>query len=446
MNLKYKLALGSMLLTVVGILAISQFSYRLIKRTRQNELVSKGTILARKFGEQYARAIQNREESSLLKGLLDLLKDPEVLYGMVTDAQGRVIAHTNVHMVGGVLKGLAGRTPGAGDEVFTRRYNSSDQAILEVAVKTKAGDLPEEAFFLESAPDGRKSERPLGMVSVGLSMKPMLRFVASIGRGLIYIALAALASTFLFSMAFALLITHPISRLLAGIEAITKGDLASGVGHELRNPLGAIRNAIYYVRDSLKGDPIVQQDPSVMEFLDLADREIKSSTSIISDLLDFARVLKLELEDTDINVLIDSSLGAMEFPANVKLIKNLKEDLPHAPVDGQKMRQVFINLASNAVQAMPQGGELEIDTSLSGVSGNSADAVLIQFKDTGVGIRREDMKEIFEPLFTTKAKGTGLGLAICQGIVEKHGGMILVDSEVGKGSTFTVHLPCRTQI
>ncbi len=220
------------------------------------------------------------------------------------------------------------------------------------------------------------------------------------------------------------------------------GKLASGVGHELRNPLGAIQNAIYYIKDALKGnETLKQQDPSLGEFIELAEKEIHSASTIISDLLDFSRVVKLFPEPTDLNALLRDMKDVIQIPSGIHLAESYQEDLPKMMIDAQKMRQVFINLANNAVQAMPSGGELYIGTRLDNGHGGPNPWVHVDFKDTGVGISEEGKRMLFEPLFTTKAKGTGLGLAISHGIVENHGGKIVVQSEVGKGSVFSVQFP-----
>ncbi|MGQ0645097.1 MAG: sensor histidine kinase [Elusimicrobiota bacterium] len=219
------------------------------------------------------------------------------------------------------------------------------------------------------------------------------------------------------------------------------GQLASGVGHELRNPLGAIQNVIYYLRDSLSDNPALKQDPALPELLDIAQKEIKGATNILSDLLDFSRVVRLAPASCAVETVLEETLQVLQVPPSVKVIKDWAAGIPAAVMDHQKMKQVFTNLAQNAIQAMPLGGELRISARLE--SGDRGPGVAVEFKDTGEGISPEFIKKIFEPLFTTKAKGTGLGLAICQGIVEAHGGRIQVASELGKGSAFTVLIPLK---
>ena len=217
------------------------------------------------------------------------------------------------------------------------------------------------------------------------------------------------------------------------------GQLAASVSHELRNPLGAIRNAIYYIRESLKGAQILKKDPELEEFILLADKEVSRANQIIGDLLDFSRSIKLLRGLTNIAVVLRETLKSLEIPSNVKIQVDAAPDLPQVLVDPGRMVQVFANLILNAVQAMPEGGELRITAEADNPEGRAQ--LSIKFKDSGTGIPPEIKNKIFEPLFTTKAKGTGLGLPICASIIQAHNGTIAVESEDGKGAAFTIRLP-----
>ena len=229
-------------------------------------------------------------------------------------------------------------------------------------------------------------------------------------------------------------------KMLRSQKLAAIGQLASSVGHELRNPLGAINNAIYYIRDALKGSAVLLQDPSLSEFLNMAETEIQNSTRIIKDLLDFAHVGRHSLQPTDLNGQLKSLKNVVTIPKNIQIIEDYSPEMPSLLLDSQRMRQVFINLIVNAVQAMPEGGRLFVSTRFQNGPGPENPVISVIFQDTGTGMSEETMKKLFEPLFTTKSKGTGLGLAICRGIVDSHGGKIFVESVLGKGSTFTVRL------
>jgi len=156
---------------------------------------------------------------------------------------------------------------------------------------------------------------------------------------------------------------------------------------------------------------------------------------VVTGLTDFARPIRLGLVETDARQLIDEVLSTSPIPQNVKAAVKVEDDLPRLLIDPQMMRRVLTNLFLNAVQAMPRGGKLTVRVSKSG------ETILISVRDTGREIPDEILPKLFNPLFTTKTRGQGLGLATCKRLVEAHGGTITVESQVGKGTTFTVNMP-----
>jgi len=209
------------------------------------------------------------------------------------------------------------------------------------------------------------------------------------------------------------------------------GRLAGGVGHELRNPLGAISNAIYFL-DMVLEEP----EPEVKETLEILQKEVKTSERIISSLLDFARAKPPTWRKVNINDVVQEALSRTAVPENVEVVSQLDEALPIILADPDQLGQVFGNLILNAIQAMPEGGQLVVESKLP-----TPESVAVSFTDTGVGIPEENLGKLFEPLFTTKAKGVGLGLSVAKTLVDGHWGTIEVESEVGKGTTFRVRLP-----
>jgi signal transduction histidine kinase len=209
------------------------------------------------------------------------------------------------------------------------------------------------------------------------------------------------------------------------------GQLASSVAHELRNPLGVMKNVIYY----LNMLEIVQTNGEVKENLEVLSKEIEIADKVITDILEFSRIKKPALKHEDINLIVKEVLGRVTIPQNVKIATELDETLPEIDIDRLQILQVFYNLITNAIQAMEKGGTLKIK------SYSKNHSVEISFIDSGVGIPKEYIKKIFDPLFSTKAKGTGLGLSVSASLIEGHEGKIEVKSEVKKGSTFTVSLP-----
>ena len=213
------------------------------------------------------------------------------------------------------------------------------------------------------------------------------------------------------------------------------GQLAGGVAHDLRNPLGAIKNAVYYLKKKLDSSEVARSNPRIGQFLDIVDDEIEHSDQIMKDLLTFTRVKVLTLAPTSLEDVIESSLSGMEIADGISVLRRYDPEIPEVQGDYVQLQRVFTNLAGNAQDAMPDGGELVI--SMQRVGG----FVEVALSDAGMGIGHEDLKRVLDPLFTTKAKGTGLGLAICEQIVSSHSGTIDVTSVPGEGATFTVRLP-----
>jgi len=209
------------------------------------------------------------------------------------------------------------------------------------------------------------------------------------------------------------------------------GELSGGVGHELRNPLGAIKNVAYLLNMALK-----QPEPLVKESLEILDKEVARSEQIISSLLDYGRPRLPTQQMLSINHLTQNALFGAKVPEKVEVVSQLDESLPAIAADKDQLGIVFGNIITNAIQAMREGGKLVVKSKVLGPAW-----LAVSFADTGIGIPKENLEKLFEPMFTTRGNGVGLGLAITKALVEMHGGAIEVQSQVGKGSTFTVKLP-----
>ncbi len=262
------------------------------------------------------------------------------------------------------------------------------------------------------------------------------------------------------------------------------GRFAAGIAHEVGNPLGAI----------LGYTGILQKEgmdkEEAKDYLKRIEKEIERINRIVRELLDFARPSKLEIKAVQVNKILESTLSLLSYQKNFKNVEtrlDLQQDLPLISGDESQLSQVFINIILNAVDAMPEGGILKIQTATRAVENVEVDRlpgiyskrrkndpmesdysrmrkadplatlfrkfsvgnrlVKIRISDTGVGIKKEDLENIFDPFFTTKDpdKGTGLGLSISLRIVESLGGEIKVESEVGKGTTFEVYFPVTSE-
>jgi PAS domain S-box-containing protein len=230
------------------------------------------------------------------------------------------------------------------------------------------------------------------------------------------------------------------------------GQLAGIVGHEIRNPLGVINNAVYFLKTI-----ITDANDTVKEYLDIIKQEIDNSEHIITDLLDFARTKPPNAQSVAISATINQCLKKYFLPGNITIDINFPETLSLLWADPSQLEQIFQNLITNAVQAMPDGGILRIsarqipcpEPQFNGKDNTESrtinispgtDYIEISVEDTGKGILPENMKKLFQPLFTTKAKGIGLGLVACKNLVEANGGRIGVTSTT-EGTVFTVSFP-----
>ena len=212
------------------------------------------------------------------------------------------------------------------------------------------------------------------------------------------------------------------------------GRLAAGVAHEINNPLTGVLTFSHLLREKENLDEQDKQD------LALIIRETTRASEIVRGLLDFARERPALKETLDVNDVIRRTvqlLGSQKAFPRITVSERLQEDLPRVDGDMNQLQQVFLNLSLNACEAMQDGGTLTITTSVQDRK------VLVKVADTGCGIKREHLGQIFEPFFSTKpvGQGTGLGLSVTYGIVQQHGGALQVESEVGHGTTFTVVLP-----
>jgi PAS domain S-box-containing protein len=221
-------------------------------------------------------------------------------------------------------------------------------------------------------------------------------------------------------------------KLLKAEKLAAIGELAASVGHDLRNPLTGMSGAVYYLKMKLAS----KIDEKTAEMLDLIEDDIRYSNKIVNDLLDFSGEIHLNRTEVGIKSLIRETLSKLGVPKEVEILDSTR-NTPKVLVDVHQMMRAFQNLITNAIQAMPKGGRLEIK------SKRINNSLKITFKDTGVGISRKNLSKLFTPLFTTKAKGVGMGLAICKRIINAHGGSISIKSEEGQGTLVTVTIRIR---
>jgi len=219
------------------------------------------------------------------------------------------------------------------------------------------------------------------------------------------------------------------------------GEMSAGMAHEIRNPLGALAGAMQMLRKDLQADETSQR------LMEIAVREATRLDAIITEFLQYARPPALNLAECDLNKVLAETLDLVQHEARIRKGISIRAvpcaEALWAQVDQDQMKQVFWNLAVNAFDAMPHGGQLTISTGCRKVdiAGRKADVVEVSFHDAGEGIPKHNLDNIFLPFFTTKKRGSGLGLAAVHRIVDLHGGWIKVDSQEGQGTRFGVCLP-----
>lgn len=215
-------------------------------------------------------------------------------------------------------------------------------------------------------------------------------------------------------------------QLLTSQRLAAIGELAGMVGHDIRNPLAAIKNADFYIKKKCSRC----KDSQIVLMLNIIDKSIEHANNIVDDLLEYSREQHLEIIDLPARQTIEKALLMVKVPKRIKLVNSVAEEV--LKVDEAKALRVFINLTKNAFDAMPEGGTLTITSS------RNNEYTMVSFSDTGRGISEEVLSKLFTPLFTTKAQGMGFGLSISKRIVEAHGGKIEVQTAPKKGTTVTV--------
>jgi len=216
------------------------------------------------------------------------------------------------------------------------------------------------------------------------------------------------------------------------------GATAGMVGHDIRNPLQAIISDVYLAKIDLASLPDNEEKNSAIESLQEIEKNVEYINKIVADLQDYARPIKPQIKEIDIEKFIEDLFIKIVVPESINVSSHVEEGTKKIMSDADLLKRALSNLVNNAVQAMPEGGELRICVF------GEADGYVFTVKDTGGGIPEEAKDKIFTPLFTTKSKGQGFGLAVVKHIAEAFGGTVAFESEIGKGTKFIMYLPSTT--
>ena len=212
------------------------------------------------------------------------------------------------------------------------------------------------------------------------------------------------------------------------------GEFSAGIAHEIKNPLASIKNFTQLL-------PTEYDDPKFRsEFIETVTTEVNRINRIVNDLLNYAHPKKLKLSKTDIPALVDEtiySLSSTLHKQNITVQKNYNQ-VSLLEIDPEQLRQVLLNIIINAIEAMPEGGTIEV-----AIRSNNNREIEIEISDTGTGIPEDILPQLFNPFFTTKEKGTGLGLSIAQRIVSDHNGRLEAKNKISGGAQFKIVLPAK---
>jgi signal transduction histidine kinase len=368
---------------------------------------------------------------------------------------------------------------------LSQRITRSNESLLEIDYKKGILDVSKPVIL---------GHQKLGVIRLGFDLKPMLAAMRQLTLGSLGIASGIFLLGLLVIFAIAKRMTKPIEQLTQAIRHIEEGnlqyrvslkrsdeigDLASafdqmaerlmqrerelkqsqnlirradrlsslgqltaGLAHEIRNPLVAIRTFTQLLPERYEDNEFRTS------FQSLALKEVDRICGLVNDLLSFARPSTSNVSLENLNEIVDGIGRILEGGAKekgVQIYRRLTTNLPKIYIDKEQIKQVCMNVILNAIQAMEHGGVVEVSTRLF-TKDDAEQFIQVGVRDSGVGIPKHDLENIFNPFFTTKKDGIGLGLAISNQIIQEHGGYIVVESQVNKGTTFLINLPLKAAI
>jgi signal transduction histidine kinase len=438
----------------------------------QEELRKKGHTIAKLLAMSSINFLLTNDYSTMKRFTETIATDEDVKHVMILDPSGLVKMHNDVEMIGEYLTDQLTLNSLVSTEDSHQQYQKGEKEDLY--------DISESIIA---------SGKILGIVRIGISTRKMNLEIAESRNRILFMGVLTVLVGMVGSLVLGKSISRPIKNLVKSAEAISRGELdvklevtskdevgiltaafrdmaealkrningliraeqlmtmgkmAAGLAHEIKNPLEAIKGSAVYLEGKYAGDK------TITKFTGIIKDEIHAVVELIDDYLLYARPTNPRFASKDVNTVIEETLKLVENlieQNRIGLKMKLEPDLPSVLADSIQMKQVFMNLILNAIEAMPAGGTLFIRTCLDRVpmpaheGSINSPSIVIQFSDTGKGIPGEHLEKIFDPFYTTKEKGSGLGLSISQGIVERHNGRIFVESNEGAGSAFRIVLP-----
>lgn len=476
-GLRTKFVVFTTLLLLVVASVVGLLMVRRERRILTEAMIQTGTTLVESLAIAFTDTLMYQELRFLEQGgLLDsyiaqAMAKPgsDLVYLMVLDPDGRVIAHNDTTQFGMTYTDEVGRRAVETPSTLVQRHRGPDgREALDVAtplaISTKRWGTLRAGFSLRRLEANLTSaiRQILGLTAILFLVT--LAAALFLGRRLLE-PLRRLAQTMertkglddvptvevhrrdeigMLARQFAAMLgrlreanrqLHRQQEAMAHAEKLASiGRLASGVAHEINNPLAGMQTCV----EALQAG---SQDPATArQYLALVQQGLRRVQTIVRQLLDFARQRDLVLAAVDVGKVLEETVALARYQIErkrVKLALTLPEPPPSIHADGSQLQQVFLNLVLNALDAVPEGGELRISTR------HDTEGIEVAVADNGCGIPEEDLGRIFDPFFSTKGvgRGTGLGLSVSYGIVQAHRGRIAVESRAGVGSTFRVWLP-----
>ena len=472
MKLRTKFSFLNSFLIIAVILGVSIFLFIAEKRLLIQEMEKNQTNIIKGLAQVGKESLITNDEILLINYVNLVERTRGVMYAMVTAPQGKILAHTDVDLLGTIANDTIAIKARSSDELVTQSYvDKEKQNILDVA-------LP---IFID--------QNKMGIARIGFSRDSLHEIVEETlretRRRIFGVAIVVLIIGFIGAIILAQMMTRPIKQMAKGAELIGQGkldttivvksndeleslardlnkmssqlkeidqlkkDFLASVTHELKSPLTSL---IMYVDLFLEG-AAGELTEKAKKFLKIMERSSKRLSRFIDDLLDMAKIErgKMEIKKEPLEILpIVSEIAELIKPQadekDIEIAMNIPDNLPLVFVDGDRTRQIITNILSNSVKFTPEKGKISVNIQ------DEKEHFQVSISDTGIGIPPEQIGKIFDKFEQVKEvrervkgpRGTGLGLAIVKSLVEAQGGKIWVESEVDKGSTFYFTLPKQT--
>ncbi len=472
MKLRAKFSFLNSFLIIAVILGVSIFLFIAQKRLLIQEMEKNQTNIIKGLAQVGKESLITNDEILLINYVNLVKRTRGVMYAVVTDPQGKVLAHTDVSLLGAIANDTIGIKAGSSNKLITQSYvDKEKQKVIDVALPILI------------------NQEKVGIARIGFSQDSIHEIVEETlretRRRIFGVAVVMLIIGFVGAVILAQMMTKPIKQMAEGAELIGQGkldtkivvkskdelgslardlnkmsgqlkeidqmksDFLASVTHELKSPLTSL---IMYIDLFLTG-ATGKLNEKAKKFLRIMERNSNRLSRFIDDLLDMAKIergkMEVRKESLGIFPIVSETVELMKPQAdekNIEIAINIQDNLPLVSVDGDRTRQIITNLLSNSIKFTPEEGKISIKIQ------DDKEYLQVSISDTGIGIPPDQINKIFDKFEQVKEirervkgpRGTGLGLAIVKSLVEAQGGKIWVESEVDKGSTFYFTLPKQT--